>query len=392
VATLYPNDKTTKLNQFHVWFPGGIVIGGLLSFLIDAGGIGGATVAAWQIKLALIFVPTVLYGIIFIGQKFPVTERVQSGVSFGGMFEATFFRPLFWVIILCMSLTASLELGPNRWMGDVMTSALDNALGESGLNSGILVLVYGSGLMAILRYFAGPVVHRLSPTGLLTCSSILAGLGLMAMTFTERLYMIVICATIFYLGVCYFWPTILGVVSERIPKGGALALALVGGWGMAVVGLITVPVMGVIADRAGHGELEYAQVEPVIENGFMLLEEMKGTAAETEIPRFGEAVEVVTEARTEMNQTNQLPPVTTATALREIARIAQDKPVAQDAHRLVKEADDAGGIASFRAVALSSIILILIFGSLFMKDRSRGGYRAEKIVGEGGDEAQTTPT
>jgi len=92
VATIYPDRKTEKLNQFHVWFPGGIVIGGLICFFL-----GRMDIVSWQIRVAVILVPTIIYGFLFIGQKFPATERVQSGVSFGGMFQATFYRPLFLV-------------------------------------------------------------------------------------------------------------------------------------------------------------------------------------------------------------------------------------------------------------------------------------------------------
>ncbi|HUU95937.1 MAG TPA: MFS transporter, partial [Phycisphaerae bacterium] len=174
VATVYPDQKTKKLNQFHVWFPGGIVIGAVASFGLDklAAAMNTSTLLAlelWQFKLALILIPTVVYGIIFTGQKFPATERVQSGVSFGGMIAGTLLRPLFLILLACMAITASLELGPNRWVPAVL---------EAGGIHGILVLAYISGLMAVLRFFAGPVVHRLSPTGILVGSAILSGIGL----------------------------------------------------------------------------------------------------------------------------------------------------------------------------------------------------------------------
>ena len=180
VATIYPNDKTHKLNQFHVWFPGGIVIGGLIAYAIDT--LLPGSPRAWQIKLVVILAPTIIYGLLFAGQRFPLTERVQSGISFGGMVKATLTRPLFVILFFCMMITASLELGPGRWMGQAMNQAMHFA----GNNAGILVLVYGSLLMAILRYFAGPVVHKLSPTGLLVASAILAGIGLFLLTMVTR--------------------------------------------------------------------------------------------------------------------------------------------------------------------------------------------------------------
>jgi len=164
VATLFPDDKTVKLNRFHVWFPGGVVLGGLAAYGLDSVGIG-----AWQLKLVLILIPTAIYGVMILTQPFPATEGVKAGVSMGEMFKAAFTTPLMWVMLIAMAMTASVELGPNRWVPAVL---------EAGGMPGILVLVWMSGLMAVLRYRAGPVVSKLSPTGLLLMSSILGGLGL----------------------------------------------------------------------------------------------------------------------------------------------------------------------------------------------------------------------
>src|SRR5215208_3078955 len=115
VATIYPENKTVKLNQFHVWFPGGTVLGGLASYALDQAG-----VTEWRIKLGLILIPTVLYGIIFLRQSFPETERVRAGYSSGGMWRATLLSPFFLLLLGCMAITASLELGPNRWVPAVL--------------------------------------------------------------------------------------------------------------------------------------------------------------------------------------------------------------------------------------------------------------------------------
>ena len=105
VASLYPENKTVKLNQFHVWFPGGVVLGGLASFGLDAGGIG-----AWQLKLGLILIPTLAYGWLLLTQPFPATEGVRAGVSVGEMFQASLATPLMWVMLVAMAITASVEL------------------------------------------------------------------------------------------------------------------------------------------------------------------------------------------------------------------------------------------------------------------------------------------
>jgi len=369
VATIYPNDKTRKFNQFHVWFPGGIVIGGLLAFLIskiNPDFWADAQLAPWQVKIALVLVPTLIYGVIFTGQKFPVTERVQAGLSFGHMARETFMRPLFLVLFVCMGITASLELGPGRWMGEVMGKVMGTFAGD---NSGILVLVYGSVLMAVLRFFAGPVVHRLSPTGLLVCSALLAGAGLTLLTYADQVVAIFASATIFYVGVCYFWPTMLGVTSERVPKGGALALALMGGWGMAVVGLITVPAMGKIADIYGHGQLPFDQTKICI------------SQALEQLPQLEEAEgDLLQKVNEQIKTSGALPEKDTAKALRIIIKYMPDKDLGKQAKAIVAPADDYGGLMSFRIVASLAIVLVIVFGIMYVRDRARGGYKIEKIA------------
>ena len=369
VATIYPAQKTQKLNQFHVWFPGGIVIGGLLAYVIDNAlptGIG--PLGTWQIKLVLIFIPTVIYGLIFLGQKFPATERVQSGLSFGDMVKAC-VRPLFIILFLCMGLTASLELGPGRWMGEVMNEAMAFA----GAGAGILVLAYGNGLMAVLRYFAGHAIERFSPTGMLVISAVLAGIGLLALSFATNVIMVVVCATVFYVGVCYFWPTMLGVAAERVPRGGALAMALLGGWGMAAVGLITTPLMGNVADHYGHKTFEVAVVQNTLDQG---VDALRNADAPQDI------TQKVDQTLATVAATNTLPMGDTADALRDIAKYApQEAPAAVQATTELKKADDFGGKMSFRWVSSLSIILIVVFGALYLKDKAAGGYKAEQISG-----------
>ena len=150
------NRKTQKLNQFHVWWPGGIVLGGLACYALDQAGLN-----YWQLKVALVVLPTLAYGVMLAGQKFPATERVQSGVSFGQMFGETFLRPLFLVLLVCMMLTASLELGPQRWIPSVL---------EAGHVPGILVLVWITGLMAVMRFFNAPVEAHAGGIGVLLVS------------------------------------------------------------------------------------------------------------------------------------------------------------------------------------------------------------------------------
>jgi len=226
VTTLFPNDKTTKLNHFHVWFPGGIVIGGVLAYLLEKVGFG------WKTEFATMLVPLAIYAFLFAGQPFPKTERVQQGISYGSMLKAC-LHPLFLLMVACMFMTASTELGSTTWIPNILTSA--------GV-PGILVLAWINGLMAVGRSWAGTFVHKLSPLGMLLVSSILSALGLYAMSHSAGAVLFA-GATIFALGVCFFWPTMLGFVNERFPSTGAMGLAIMGGCGMLSVSFI-LPVLG----------------------------------------------------------------------------------------------------------------------------------------------------
>lgn len=227
VVTLYPNDKTTMLNRFHVWFPGGIVIGGLLSYLLLE-----KMQLDWRILVATLFVPIIIYGVMFWKLAFPQTERVQKGVSTKEMFMSC-LNPLYIIMILCMFLTAATELGTGTWIGALLSGA--------GV-SGILVLVFINGVMAIGRSFAGPVVHRLNPNGMLIFSALFAGIGLILLSNVSG-YAAFGAALVFAIGICFFWPTMLGFVSEYLPKTGALGLSLMGGAGMFSTSLV-IPLMG----------------------------------------------------------------------------------------------------------------------------------------------------
>jgi MFS family permease len=365
VAALYPDDKTVKLNQFHVWFPGGIVIGSVAAFGLDAVGLG-----SWQLKLALILIPTVLYGVMMLRETFPPTEGVQAGVSMGEMFQATFTTPLMLLMLFCMAITASTELGPNRWVPAVL---------EAGGIPGILVLAWINGLMAVLRYKAGPVVHRLSPTGLLLGCAVLSIVGLAWLSYAETTPMAFLSATVFAVGICYFWPTMLGFVSERIPRSGALGLGLMGAVGMAVVGLVTAPQMGRIADQAGHERIgvdETVALFTDVVTTYPALAEVAPAETGLDLGTATEAAAGVIEAYA---SAGELPSVTTANALRAVID-AGDPATSGRAAAILGPADNHGGRVSFRAILPFTAILVLVFGLLYLSDRRAGGYRARKIT------------
>lgn len=231
IATLYPDNKVTKLNYFHVWFPGGIVIGGLLAYLMDQAGM------SWQLKIASMLIPTAIYGFMFFGMKFPETERVASGISTGGMFKAA-LKPLFIFMAVCMLFTAATELGTNQWIAELLSNV--------GV-PGILILVLINGIMAVGRMFAGPVEKRLSPAGMLLFSAIFAAVGLFWLSSAVGNAALA-AAVVFAVGITYFWPTMLGFVAVYVPRSGALGLAIIGGVGAGATA-IAQPFLGWVYDR-----------------------------------------------------------------------------------------------------------------------------------------------
>ncbi len=224
IADMYPKDQTTMINKFHVWFPGGIVIGAVVSGIMTEAGLG------WQMQIATMLVPTVIYGWMIFTSEFPQSENIETSTATN---IKSLFAPLYLFIIFCMTLTAVSELGTQQWVGRV--------LAETGAHPMVL-LALSTGLMAVGRQFAGPIVHRLHPTGVLLVSAIVTTVGLYLLS-TVTGGMIYLAIIIFALGVCYFWPTMIGFVSEYQPKTGALGMSLLGGAGMFATGLWN-PVIG----------------------------------------------------------------------------------------------------------------------------------------------------
>jgi len=237
IATLYPNEKTKMLNRFHVWFPGGVLIGSVLAYLIvDLMGM------SWMILVGTLFVPVIIYIYLFWGQKFPATERVSSGVSYSDMLKACFVNPLFWFISFCMLLTASTELATTQRISSLLEETVSNP---------ILVLAFINGIMMVGRLFAGDIVHRLSITKMLLFSAIFSCLGLIWLSSATGATSF-LAAAVFAVGVCYFWPTMLSFVAEKIPSSGALGLSLLGGLGMFSVAIV-LWAMGFVMDMDASG-------------------------------------------------------------------------------------------------------------------------------------------
>ena len=236
IADMYTSNRTTMLNKFHVWFPGGIVIGALATNFMNTLGLG------WQLKIAIMIIPTLIYGFMFFKAIFPKSENIDTDTSNN---IKSLFSLLFIFIAVCMTLTATTELGTQQW--------LQPLLEKSGANP-MLILAMTTGIMAVGRYFAGPIVHKLNPIGVLFMSAIVSTVAIYFMSIADgtALYG---AAILFAFGVCYFWPTMIGFVAEYIPNTGALGMSLVGGMGMFATGIWN-PIIGSWIDTNTKNALE----------------------------------------------------------------------------------------------------------------------------------------
>ena len=294
VATMFSTDKAKWLNRLHAGWPGGLVLGGLCTIAL-------AGHADWRLVLGLILIPAFIFFFILVTLKFPKSEREQAGVSYLAMLKElgafgalvgfglvfaqlqqvlvpagwlwpswafwiptgavvlifagvtkSFGRPLLAFLIIIMMPQATTELGTNGWITELM----EDPMKAAGYNAA-WVLVYTSAIMLVLRFCAGPLIHKFSPPGLLLTCSALAGLGILALSQTAHAGTgtIFAAATIFGVGITFFWPTILGLTSEQCPRGGALTLNAMGGIGMLAVGILGTPFLGYMQESSTTQQL-----------------------------------------------------------------------------------------------------------------------------------------
>ncbi len=242
IATVYSSQKTRRLNMMHAWWPGGLIIGGLVAFAMTR-----ALHAGWKLKMATILVPALIYLLLAFSLEYPQTERVQSGISTREMWREA-CRPLFVLLFCCMWMTSSLELGPDQWFPSIMSALVPQL-------QGVLYLAYTAGLMFLMRTYGSGVAHKSPISTLLVCSG-LAACGLYWLGGLKPgpggPLLALMAATVFGVGKSFLWPTMLGMTAERFPRGGALTISLMGGAGMASVA-VAVPIMGDCIDRYGQG-------------------------------------------------------------------------------------------------------------------------------------------
>jgi fucose permease len=252
VAALFPTDKTGKLNALHAWWPAGLIVGGLLSVLFFK-----TLDLPWQALVVVCIVPGAVLALWAMRHEFPRTESAVAGVPFRDMMAEPFRRPGFWVFFAIMFLTASSELAPGAWVDITLT----NTVGMPG----ILVLVYVSAIMFVMRHFAGPLAHRFSDMGLLLLCTVPAAIGLYLLSVANSPVTAIVAATVWAFGVCFMWPTMLAAVARRFPRSGPWGIGLVGFAGALAIYFV-LPRLGAIYDTAklekAGGEAAFAALQP----------------------------------------------------------------------------------------------------------------------------------
>ena len=372
IAREFRHDKTTWLNRLHAGWPAGFVLGGLLAMMLP-GDMG------WRAKMGLILIPVITYIVMLLPRQFPASERVAAGVSyremlaeagyisafvvafmmvfelarvFGwsdavkwgliaaltigyGLWSRSAGKPLFIVMILVMIPLAITELGTDSWITEILTPAMT----DLGLNAG-WVLVYAMTLVMVLRLFAGPIIHKFSPLGLLAISALIAAAGLLLLSVSASAAAIVLAATVYSFGKAFFWPTSLGVVAEQSPRGGAITLNVVAGIGMLGAGVIGGPLIGQVLDR----QMVQGVVAYDAQHQTQLVENLK--TERTGI--FGDYTAIDPGKR---------------------ATLAGDEKAAVDA------ADRESKHDALRTIAVLPVIMFLVYLGLILYFRSRGGYK-----------------
>ena len=394
VATMFDKDKTKWLNILHAGWPGGLVIAGIITIML------GST--PWEIKLATIAIPAVIYFLMLIKCEFPVQERVSAGVSyrdmlaeFGvlgaiivsilltlqlidffptidknvwiglgavmvvafGAYTKSMGSPILFVLILIMMPLATTEIGTDGWISGIMASVVSF--------DGGWILVYTSVIMMVLRFYAGPIVHKLSPLGLLTTSAVLAIVGLIALSGASGTAIIFGAATLYALGKTFFWPTMLGVVSEQTPKGGALTLNAISGIGMLAVGVLGFPYIGVLqTETAQKAIVEDAEVQKQIPG---LVEDGKVTTLDSKKLYYFMGYEAINDDKVE-----------------ELIKKLPDEAAQKKATEDLKSTRDASKQKALAGMAKFPIVMLIAYICLILYFNSKGGYKPIDL-GSSGD-------
>ncbi len=372
-AALFPKNKTHYLNILHAGWPAGLVLGGLASAFMaaktdDAGSIVAKAVD-WKVQMSLFLIPVVVYGVMLLGQRFPKSEAAAAGATLGEM-VSTLFAPLMIMLLVIHAMVGYVELGTDSWISKITGAIMASPA------KGLALFVYTSMLMFLLRFVAGPIVHRISPLGLLLASAVLGAVGLTLLGNATTVVACVLAATVYALGKTFLWPTMLAVASERFPKGGAVSIGMLGGVGMLSAGLLGGPAIGFKQDYNASHQLQAAS--PDAYDRYKADHESKMFGFSTvgldgakvgvledggkELARVGEILQ--TEQREDANHAQLAAWWKDAST-----HAAEDKPVVQNAN--IHGGKTALKLTAYVPAAMAVLYLILIIGF-----RMAGGYKA----------------
>ena len=378
-ATLFPKSKTHYLNILHAGWPAGLVLGGLASTFMAAKVEAGKVLSPavdWKIQMSLFLVPVIAYGVMLLGQKFPKSEASAAGISIGKML-GTIAAPLFIVLLVLHALVGYVELGTDSWISKITGTIMASPA------NGLKLFVYTSLLMFALRFVAGPIVHRISPLGLLCLSGILGCIGLTMLGNAGSVIGCVIAATVYACGKTFLWPTMLAVASERFPKGGAVAIGLMGGMGMLSAGLLGGPAIGYKQDYFASKDLQskapetYARYAVADPKGFLFLPAIKGLDGAKvgvlgdngkELGNVGEALKK--DSKTDENH----------------AALAkwwdESKAASEKDAPSVTAATLEGGRMALKVTAAVPALMALLYLGIILYFKATGGYKALHVEEE----------
>jgi hypothetical protein len=343
-ATLYPEERTHYLNVLHAGWPGGLILGGLLAYAFASSNAALAHVR-WELLISLYLIPTLIYGVMLFRATFPVSDAAAAGLSMARMMKEL-AAPLMLFLLVLHAMVGYVELGTDSWIVNIMQNVIQG--------QAFLLFIYTSALMFVLRFFAGPIVHRINPLGLLFVSAGLATAGLYMLGSSATGLAIIVAATVYGAGKTFFWPTMLGVVSEQFPRGGALTLGAVGGIGMLSAGLLGGPGIGYKQDYFASEYLQ--QQHPA------LYEEYRAPSERDFL---------------------FLPPITGLDGAKVGAIIEADpstlNTVDTEYRGALVRATTHGGQMALKWTALVPLMMALGYLALILYFRSRGGYRPVSI-------------
>jgi len=356
VATLYPNQKTHYLNILHAGWPGGLILGGALA-LFFCGEDAYIKAMPWEVTSAFFLPPALYYGYVILKEKFPISEAKAAGVSFATML-AEFASPILLLLFVLHAMVGYVELGTDGWIQDIMKISIGK--------SATWLFIWTSGIMFALRFFAGPIVEKINPLGLLLISAILGCAGLYALGTVEGMA-IIAAGTIYGIGKTFYWPTMLGVVGERYPKGGALTMGTIGGIGMISAGLLGGPGIGFFQDKYASENLAqqsqelYDQTKSTTSKHFLLWDAVSGLDGQ----KVGEATkkQAAYDKKLAKNES-----VTDA-----------DKPTPNE--EKIVTATIVGGKMALKVTAAVPAMMAVGYLILVLYFRAKGGYQVEVLHG-----------